>query len=172
LRQEEALLIEVYSDLIDGFGVNHSRIYFSLLSSEVKTAKQVMDETDVCKAVVYSVLKELVESDLIGCTNSNPRNYFLADPVKAFNRKVEQKRKTLLKRLKLLEKVIENGDSEETQEFVIRIGKGSQTKIINAKTKEPLKDKYEVLQVKREIETVFRKISNKDYVARNKPIRF
>ena len=161
MRQEEALLVEIYSDLIEGFGVNHSRIYFSLLSSEVKTAKQVIDETDVCKATVYSVLKELIESDLIGCTSSNPRNYFLADPVKAFNKKVEQKRKTLLKRLKLLEKVIENGDSEEVQEFVIRIGRGKQTKIINSKTREQITGKHEALEVKRQVEDFIKNIPQK-----------
>jgi len=152
LREEEALLLQVYSDLINGFGVNHSKVYYSLLSSEVKTAKQVIDETAICKATVYSVLKGLIECELIGCTNSNPRSYYLVDPIKAFTRKVEQRRKQLLKRMKVLEKIIESGENEEKQEFVIRIGRGNQTKIINAKTKELVKDKCEMLQVKREIE--------------------
>lgn len=162
MREEEALLVEVYEDLIEGFGVNHSKIYYCLLSSEVKTANQIINETGVCKATVYAVLKNLIESSLLNCSNSNPRNYFLADPVKAFNKKVEEKRKTLLKRVKKLEKVIANGDSEESQVFLIKIGKGSQTKIINAKTKEQINNKTEALLVKRQIEELIKTIPEKE----------
>jgi len=158
LREEEALLLQVYSDLINGFGVNHSKIYFSLLTSEVKTAKQVIEETAICKATVYSVLKDLIECGLINCSNSNPRNYFILDPVKVFNKKVEDKRKTLLRRISKLEKVIANGDGEGSQEFLIKIGKGNQTKIINAKTKEQVKNRHEVLLVKRQIDKFVKEI--------------
>jgi len=161
LREEEALLLQVYSDLINGFGVNHSKIYFSLLSSEVKTAGQVIEETGVCKATVYSVLKDLIECGLINCSNSNPRNYFILDPVKVFNKKVEEKKKALLKRIGKLEKVIANGNGEESQEFLIKIGKGNQTKIINAKTKEQIKDKHKALEVKKQVEEFIRNIPEK-----------
>lgn len=161
MRQEEALLVQVYSDLIDGFGVNHSKVYYSLLTSEVKTARQVVSETGVCKATVYSVLKELIDAGLINCSNSSPRNYFILDPVKAFNKKVEQKRKTLLKRMRKLERVIANDSGEESREFLIKIGKGNQTRIINVKTKEQVRDKREALEVKREIDEFVRAIPEK-----------
>ncbi len=153
--------MQVYSDLIDGFGVNHARAYFCLLSSEVKTARQVIEETGICKATIYSVLKELIDADLVDCSNSNPRNYFILDPVRVFNKKVEEKRKALLKRLDTLEKVIANGDSEESQEFLIKVGKGNQTKIINARTKEQIKDKHEALEVKKQIDEFVRAIPEK-----------
>lgn len=112
MKEEETLLMQVYSDLIDGFGTNHAKVYFCLLSSEVKTAKQIMDETGICKATGYAVLKELINGGLIRCSNTTPRNYFILDPVKVFTQKVEEQKKKLLKRLRKLEMVIENGNGE------------------------------------------------------------
>ncbi len=161
MKEEEALLVQVYSDLIDGFGTNHARVYFSLLSSEVKTARQIMDETGICKATVYAVLKELINCGLIRCSNTTPRNYFILDPVKVFTQKVEEQKKKLLKRLRKLEKVIENGNGEAEEEFLIKIGRGKQTKLINLRTKEQIKSRDEALQVKKYLEEFIREIPEK-----------
>ena len=161
MKEEESLLIQVYSDLIDGFGTNHARVYFCLLSSEVKTARQIMDGTGICKATVYAVLKELINCGLIRCSNTTPRNYFILDPVKVFTQKVEERKRKLLKRLRKLEKVIENGTAEDDEEFLIKIGRGKQTKLINLKTKEQIKNRGEALQVKKYLEEFIRKIPEK-----------
>jgi sugar-specific transcriptional regulator TrmB len=141
----------IFSELVPGFGINHARIYNALLTSETKTASDLIAETEINQATTYGVLRELVEWEIIQTNNSTPAIYFVEDPLKTLDsiekkrfKEVEQGRKQLVE---LIEK-----DSPKTDAIIIKIGQGDQTKLILSSTKQELRYKEEILPVKQIID--------------------
>ncbi len=154
MDKEILSLKKIYSGIVPGFGVNHAKIYYALLSSEVKTAKQLIEETGVCQPITYSVLNNLIENQLISKNNVKPSGFFLNDPIKTYFKKTEKTRKQFEKGKKELENIILSDSEEKLQKFIIEIGKGNQTKLINSETKQEIKEAYELKAIKKEIEEI------------------
>jgi len=141
----------IFSELVPGFGINHARIYNSLLTSETKTASDLIAETGINQATVYGVLRELVEWELAQTNNSTPALYFIEDPLKTLD-SIEKKRfKEVEEGKKELVRLIEK-DSPQTDAIIIKIGQGEQTKLIQSSTKRELRYKEDILPVKQIID--------------------
>ncbi len=141
----------IFSELVPGFGINHARIYNSLLTSETKTASDLIAETGINQATTYGVLRELVAWELVQTNNSTPAIYFIEDPLKTLDgihkkrvREVENGKKELVE---LIEK-----DSPQTDAIIIKIGQGEQTKLIHSGTKRELRYKEDILPLKQLID--------------------
>ena len=93
MEQRALELKEIFNGLVDGFGLNHAQVYYTLLSSEIKTAKQVIDETGVNQATTYAVLRELLKWELIQHSNTNPTSYYIDNPIKDFEQPAPVPRK-------------------------------------------------------------------------------
>lgn len=167
MDKEILSLKKIYSGIVPGFGVNHAKIYYTLLSSEVKTAKQIIQETGVCQPITYSVLNDLIENQLIQKNNIKPSGYFLKDPIKTYYQKTEKARKEMEKGKKELQNIILNDSQEKLQKFIIEIGKGNQTKLVNYETKQEIKEAYELKAIKKEIEEIISRNQKPKYAAWN-----
>ena len=134
MEQQALELKRIFNGLIDGFGLNHAQAYYALLSSEVKTAKQLIQETGVNQATTYAVLRELLKWELIQCSKTNPTHYFIDNPMKSFEQQVKKKEQGINDKRKRLEDLIAQ-DTDESEKYLIKIGKGQQTKLVNVLTK-------------------------------------
>jgi sugar-specific transcriptional regulator TrmB len=141
----------IFSELVPGFGINHARIYNSLLTSETKTASDLIAETGINQATTYGVLRELVGWEIVQTNNSTPAFYFIEDPLKTLD-SIEKKRlKEVEEGKKELVKLIEK-DSPKTDAIIIKIGSGEQTKLFHSTTKKELKYREDILPVKQIID--------------------
>jgi sugar-specific transcriptional regulator TrmB len=152
LHEKALELKKVFSGLLPGFGINHARVYYCLLSSEVKTGKQVIEETKISQPIAYASLNDLLGFGLAKKTNTKPANYYSLDPIKTFYKLVKSHTKKHEKNLKKLENIILEDSENNVQKYMIEIGKGGQTKLISLLTKTEVRDKHELLQIKREFE--------------------
>ena len=155
MNKQSLLLKEVFSDLIPGFGLQHAQIYASLFSSDVKTSTQIIGESGIARSRAYMLLDDLIKWDFVGCTNTRPKSYFLKDPVEFLQEKIFEERKKLKQKIRQLGNLIEE-TSEGTEAFVIKIGNGKQTKLINTKTKTEINDYNKLVEVKKEIEELIK----------------
>ncbi|MFH1586492.1 MAG: helix-turn-helix domain-containing protein [Candidatus Diapherotrites archaeon] len=133
------------------FNKGHARIYLCLLSGEVKTGRQIIDETGVCKQTIYKYLNHLTESNLIRKTKTSPVQFFIENPVKELNHFFAQ---YLRKQVKLIEdkkerirNIVKNKNDESEQHWEIRV-KGGKTAIIDRKENKALNERYDAKQVK------------------------
>ena len=94
MEQQALELKRIFNGLINGFGSNHAQTYYTLLSSEVKTAKQLIEETGVNQATTYAVLRELLKWELIKHSTTNPTSYFIDNPMKTFEEHNKRQKKT------------------------------------------------------------------------------
>lgn len=147
-------LKRVFSELIPGFGINHGKIYSCVLTSQVKTASQIIKETKICKQIVYKILKELIRWELIQKNNCSPACYFLNEPMKIYEKKTKKKH---TEGQKELEKIIEKLSQNQGKKYVVTIGDETQTKIVNVidfNTKKIVKEKEQIQQLKEKLDLV------------------
>ena len=154
-------LKKIFNDLVPGFGINHARAYYSLLSSDVKTAKQLIHETGVNQATTYAVLRDLLKWELIMYSNTNPTSYYIGNPLKTFERQVKKREKVIFSKRRQLEDLIAQ-DTDESEKFLIKIGKGHQTKLMNVITKKELKYRGELMQVKESLDKMLKEAPEKE----------
>lgn len=155
-------LKKIFKGLVKGFGLNHGQIYYALMSSEVKTAPQLIQETGVNQATTYSVLRDLVKWELIEFSNTAPTNYFTNDPIKTFEKVAKLQEKKIQKRRKLLENIIIADSQEEARKYLLKIGKGDQLKLFDMMTKKELKYREELLQVKERVDRLLKEAPEKE----------
>jgi len=154
-------LKRIFNGLIEGFGLNHARVYYALLSSEVKTANQLIQETKVNQATTYAVLRELLRWELIKNSNTTPTNYFIEDPVKTFEKQVHKIEKGINDKRRQLEDLIAS-DKDETEKYLIKIGQGQQTKLVNMLTKKEITYKEELLKIRESLDTMLKEAPEKE----------
>ncbi len=159
-RQAPIKLKAIFSELLPGFGVSHAKVYFFLLSGEVKTATQLSRESLVPVNKVYVALNDLLRHGLVHCTNSHPANYFSKNPVKAFEKLVKRKTSFLARRAVELEGILKQSLQAEEQTYLIRIN-GENKKIEDFKNKVPVKDERELKEMKKTIEEALEKTNGK-----------
>ena len=161
MEQRALELKEIFNGLVDGFGLNHAQVYYTLLSSEIKTAKQVIDETGVNQATTYAVLRELLKWELIQHSNTNPTSYYIDNPIKDFEQQVKKREKLINFKRKQLENLIIK-DYSEDEKYLIKIGKGKQTKLFNALTKKELRYREELVKVKQSLDLLLKEAPEKE----------
>ncbi|MCX6799252.1 MAG: hypothetical protein NTW59_04120 [Candidatus Diapherotrites archaeon] len=152
---------ELFGDVVPGFGITHAKVYAALLSGEVKTARQLGEETGISHNKVYSILKDLMREKIVLYTNTNPANYHVKDPPKVYENLVNRK-------IALLEKLPEQFDkilNEETtitdeKEYLIKFG-GQQTKLFDQKNKAQVNEAEEARQVIRQLNIYVNKLEPK-----------
>jgi len=161
MEQKALELKKIFSGLVEGFGLNHARVYYALLSSEVKTAKELVEETNVNQATTYAVLRELIKWELIKRGNMNPTTYFTDNPIKNFEQQVKRKEKVINTKRRLLEDLIAQ-DTDETEKYLIKIGKGQQTKLVNMLTKKEIRYREELMQIKDSLDKMLKEAPTKE----------
>ena len=161
MDQDALELKKVFNDLIKGFGLNHARLYYTLISSEVKTAKQLIEETSVNQATTYAILRELLKWELIKHSNTNPTSYYIDNPMKTFEQQVKKKEKIINTKRKQLENLIAS-DTDETEKYLIKIGKGQQTKLVNVLTKKEIKYRGELMRIRESLDRMMRDAPEKE----------
>lgn len=151
-RSEQFLSIHaVYADLIRNFDMNHSKVYASLLSGEPKDAKQIARESGVRISKIYKILAELYNLDMIGSVNTAPRSYFIHDPYKTLSKFTKKAQADLQAKKDSLKALISSCAEEVEGEYLLRVTQ-EQTKLIDQRTKRPVKDEAEFRLIKRKIE--------------------
>jgi len=159
---EQALeLKKIFDSLVNGFGLNHARAYYTLLSSEPKTAKQVIAETGVNQATTYAVLRDLIKWSLVKVSNTNPASYYTENPLKTFEQQTKRIEKTIEAKRKQLEELILK-DTDETEKYLIKIGKGQQTKLVDAITKREVKYREELVQIRNSLDQMLKEAPEKE----------
>ncbi|MFH0955296.1 MAG: helix-turn-helix domain-containing protein [Candidatus Micrarchaeota archaeon] len=149
---ESALKLKaIFTDLVPGFGINHARIYNALLTSDTKTASDLIVETGVNQATTYTVLRELLAWELIQANNTTPTVYYTQDPLKTLDTIQRKRSKEVENSKKELANLIEE-DTPKTDSIIIKIGQGEQTKLIHSITKKELKFREEILPLKQLID--------------------
>ncbi len=148
-------LKKIFNGIVQGFGLNHARVYYTLLSSEVKTTKQLIEETNVNQATTYAVLRELLKWELIKHSNTNPTTYFIDNPMKTFEQQVKKKEKIINTKRKQLENLIAS-DLDETEKYLIKIGKGQQTKLVNVLTKKEITYREELVKIRESLDKMLK----------------
>lgn len=98
-------LKKIFVDLVSGFGLNHSRIFVALLADEIKTANQLIEETQINQATTYSVLRDLQKWELINCSNTNPASHYISDALKSFEKQVKKVDITAKRQIKYREEI-------------------------------------------------------------------
>ncbi len=157
LDPDEIAIRRVFEGLIVVFGSNHARVFKCLLSTEAKTAKQIIDETMVYRAVVYRTLKDLLRHGLIKTTPSSPALFFVEKPVQKTRVLINKKKRELDKKVKELKKIINNATSLSGEEYLIMIN-GGQKKLINKKTKQTFLDEYELKELRKVIDEKIKQV--------------
>lgn len=161
MTSEETVLQKHFSNLLNGFGKNHAKIYWALINNESKSVSQLKKETQLAHNVIYSILTELARHRLIGHTNKRPKFYYCLDTLQSFDNLVKTRFTEIKNELResrnQIKKLIQNATAQSGEEYLIKCTSG-QTTITNYKTKEPLTYKYEIEQIKQKID----KISTKD----------
>lgn len=150
-------LKEIYSCLITKFGPNHAKVYSSFLGNEMKDARRVTQETGLHRVLVYRMLADLVEFGLLKHTSTEPRLYFTEKPLNAFDRLIKRYERIFEQKRNLLQKILMCSDSEKIEEYLIKLG--PQTRLLNSRTKEPIKDAREIKSIQKWLEGMAEKES-------------
>ncbi|MDO8624838.1 MAG: hypothetical protein Q7R47_02050, partial [Candidatus Diapherotrites archaeon] len=109
--------------------------------------------TGVNPATTYSVLRELVQWELVHSNNTVPASYFIEDPLVIWAGQIKRLNKHHENLERAFVKFLEQ-DSEPDNAIIIKIGKGNQTRLIESATKRPLKFKEEINEVKKMLEAL------------------
>lgn len=157
MQPEEALLQKHFSNLLNGFGKNHAKIYWALINNESKSVQQLQKETQLAHNVIYSILTELTRQHLLGHTNKRPKFYYCLDTLQSFDHLVKTHYSEIKNELResrnQIKKLIQNATAQSGEEYLIKFTSG-QTTITNYKTKEPITYKYEIDEIKQKIDKI------------------
>lgn len=160
MDENTGLVMATYTGLITPFTETMAKVYTVLLTSDVKTADTVRKEVSLTKTVAYVALNKLAEQGLVKKINSKPTQYYCTDPIQAFENIV--KTKVHDERKQKLEQAILKGSVQSSKEYLIKIGAGSQTKLINHKTMQFTNDYKELIEIKQRIENIIREMPEKE----------
>lgn len=141
--RETIELKKIFAGLAPGFGLNHARIFSASLPNEVKTANQLIEETGINQATVYTVLRDLQKWELISCSNTNPASYYISDALKSFEKQVKKLERELETKRKQFQELLLQKDGNE-QGFLLKIIPGPQTKLMDMTAKRHIKYKEEI----------------------------
>lgn len=150
-------LKEIYSAFIPRFGTNHAKVYSSFLGNEIKDARRVTQETGLHRVLVYRMLADLVEFGLLKQTSTEPRLYFTEKPLNTFDRLIKRYERLFEQKRNELKKILMCSDTEKIEEYLIKLG--PQTRLLNSKTKEPVKNANEIKSIKQLLEEMAEKES-------------
>lgn len=148
---------KVFQEIIPRFHTNHGKVYYALFSSETKTAEQIAEQTKICRQTVYRTLTDLIKWQLTQKNNCNPTNYFIKEPMKIYQQKTKNITKKIETSQNKLEEMIQKTTEEQEnlkQKFMIVIGPGTQTKLVNYNTKKEVKKKHEIQYIRKQLDCI------------------
>jgi len=134
---------DLFSELVPSFGINHAKIFCLLLKGEVKTAKQLSDESGIAHHKIYSPLKDLMGEKIVYQTNGNPSCFYMKNPSKVYEKLVSRKILALEKRPEKFDRIIGEVEDVDEKVYVLRISE-KQTKLLDDTNKLLVKEKREV----------------------------
>ena len=154
---EEVLKIQrIFSGLIEGFGLNHSKIYLALLTGEVKTSRQLIEETRISNEIGYIALRQLIKANLIKKTNTVPPCYFIDSPVKILDTEIRKQTRFLEGKKLELKEIIQNGNNGNgNEEYIIKINSDGR-ELVNRKTRHIIRDPDEIRKIKSELDKLLK----------------
>lgn len=152
--------INIFGDLVTGFGWGHAKIYLSLKGGEPKTARQLIEETGLVRSKTYSALNYLLERGIVRCTDAHPANYQILNPDKFLNDLLRKTITRLNNKRMQLRKLNANGNGDADKEYLIKIN-GTQTRIIDYTNRAQVKDKDEARQIKRVLDRFIDELEHK-----------
>lgn len=160
--EEKVLKIRaLFSSAVSGFGLMHAKVCNSLMSGDIKTAKQLSQETLISHNKIYSVLKDLVREKVISCTRTDPASYCMGNALKSFQKIIEKKVNSLQRLPMELQEIIQEiPESELEREYVIRFD-GKQTKLFDNKNKSLVKEAQEAKQLMQQLNDYIKAIEPK-----------
>lgn len=166
MASEETILQKHFSNLLNGFGKNHAKIYWALIHNESKSVTQLEKETQLGHNAIYPILTELLENHLIGHTNARPKFYYCKPTLNAVKDLLKQQKNDFnteqTETFQGIKKLIQNATAQSGEEYLIKFTSG-QTTITNYKTKEPLTYKYEIDEIKQKIDKIPVKTGQKNW---------
>jgi len=148
--KEEILQIKrIYSELVPRFGINHAKVFFSLLDSRPQEARELIENTGIPREKIYSVLKELAGFGLVKQAGSAPMRFFIESPREILRKKIAKREKELESKLCELEKIQCDRSSEKPRAYVLDVEK---TKIFGLKSKNSVDDVEELRAIRRAVD--------------------
>ena len=160
LDTDEVAIQEIFREITPRFGVNHARVYRCVLSTQAKTARQVIEQTGIYRPVVYRTLKDLINFGLVKQLPCAPAMFFAHRPVQRAGVLVNRRKRELDNRITELKKIIGNATSLSGEEYLISID-GGQRLLINRKTHTELKDEQRLREIKATVEGQLAQIEQK-----------
>lgn len=152
---------ELFADVLPGFGTLHAGVFVALSGGEIKTARQLSEETGISHNKVYAVLKDLVREKTVMLTNTNPASFYMSDASSTYQKLVEKQMGVLKKRVGQFDKIMAVGSTgEEGREYLIKIT-NSQAKLFDFKNKALVKEAKEAEQVIRSLNIYAEKLDAK-----------
>ena len=111
-----------------GLAGNESKVYLALLSLGSALAGEITKESEVNRTNVYDALDKLVEKGLVSYVIEANRKYFQAAPLKNYTYYLEEKKKTIIDKKKLLTNIIPELEkirqiSKDTHEAILYRGR-------------------------------------------------
>tara|TARA_Y100000310_G_C20465654_1_gene707526 strand:+ start:272 stop:778 length:507 start_codon:yes stop_codon:yes gene_type:complete len=154
---EEVFTIKnIFSGLVDGFGINQAKLYRSLMEGEGKTVSQLAQETGVDPCIVFREIKKMTKNELVSFTGKKPRIYYIDQPLSLLDVQIKKQTKFLQKKHGELESLIQN-ERQTASEYLIRITQNKHM-IQNHVTKEPITDRKELDSLRKTIEQIIQAI--------------
>jgi len=151
----------LFSNAVSGFGLMHAKVCNALMGGDIKTAKQLSQETLISHNKIYSVLKDLVRERVISCTRTDPASYCMSNALKNFQKIIEKKVNSLQRLPMELQEIIQElPESEFEREYVIRFN-GQQTKLFDNKNKSLVKEAHEAKQLMQQLNDYIKAIEPK-----------
>ncbi|MFH1391536.1 MAG: helix-turn-helix domain-containing protein [Candidatus Diapherotrites archaeon] len=151
---------DLFQEVIPSFGIMHAKTYSSLMSGEIKTAKQVSNETGISHNKIYSVLKDLIKEKIISSTNTNPVSYHAKEPSKTYEKLVNKRILALEKKPEIFDKIIHDVEPINEREYIVRIT-NTQTKLFDNKNKAIVKESQEARMVLEKLSDYTKELNTK-----------
>jgi len=142
LNQRIIQIRELFHEVLSNFGLSHAKVYHFLIEGEIKTAKQLSEETGISHNKIYSVLKDLIREKIVYCSNTNPISYYSKNPSKTYEKLVNKRILALEKKPEKFDKIIHDVEPINEKEYVVRITE-KQTKLFDNKSKIIVKESKE-----------------------------
>ncbi len=163
LVEEEIVKIqEIFAEVLAGFSYNHAKIYSSLLSSEVKAVKQIVNETGFGASLVYKILNDLSNFGLISKTNMQPASYYIQKPILTYNSFIKKQTRLLEENKNILKQIAYKKTSEGKNRYVVDEFPNGEIQITNANTKTPVKEHSEMTRLHKIIDEAEKRLPKEE----------
>ena len=133
---------ELFHEVLSNFGLSHAKVYHFLIEGEIKTVKQLSEETGISHNKIYSVLKDLIREKIVYCSNTNPISYYSKNPSKTYEKLVNKRILALEKNPETFDKIIHETEQINEKEYLVKIT-NTQTKLFDNKNKVIVKESRE-----------------------------